>query len=36
MLVNPNAKLEIRATDGFGNVYKQNQIISDFVTAESY
>ncbi len=35
-LVNPNAKLEIRATDGFGNVYKQNQIISDFVSAESY
>lgn len=34
--VNPSANLEIRATDGFGNVYKQNQIIADFVTAASY
>ena len=34
--VNPSANLEIRATDGFGNVYKQNQIITDFVTAASY
>ena len=35
-VVNPNAALEIRATDEFGNVYRQNQIITDFLTAESY
>lgn len=33
---NPNASLEVRATDRFGNVFKQDQIISDFVTAISY
>jgi hypothetical protein len=35
-LVNPDAQLEIKATDRFGNVYRQSEIISDFVTAASY
>ncbi|HBL78157.1 MAG TPA: hypothetical protein DD458_23250 [Prolixibacteraceae bacterium] len=35
-LVNPNANLEIKATDRFGNVYTQNQITTDFTTAISY
>ncbi len=33
---NPAAALEIRATDQFGNVYRQSQITSDFTTATSY
>lgn len=33
---NPAAALEIRATDPFGNVYKQSQITADFTTATSY
>lgn len=35
-MVNPDAELEIRATDGFGAVYKQKTIISDFTTATGY
>lgn len=35
-MVNPNARLEVRATDRFGNVYTQSEIVSDFTTAESY
>lgn len=35
-MVNPEATLEIRATDRFGSVYTQNRIISDFVTATGY
>ncbi|RIJ50511.1 hypothetical protein D1614_00820 [Maribellus luteus] len=33
---NSNASIEIRATDGFGNVYKQDQIVSGFETAQTY
>ena len=32
----PNAKLQIRATDRFGNIYTQSEIVSDFTTAISY
>ena len=36
-LKNPNAKvIEIRATDRFGTVYKQSEIISNLTTAEKY
>lgn len=35
-LKNPDATLEIRATDRFGTVYKQSGIVSDFETAASY
>lgn len=33
---NPSASLEIRATDRFGNIYRQSQLISDFTTAIFY
>uniref|UniRef100_UPI0032163AF9 calcineurin-like phosphoesterase family protein n=1 Tax=uncultured Draconibacterium sp. TaxID=1573823 RepID=UPI0032163AF9 len=35
-MVNSEAELEIRATDPFGNVYKQNEIVSDYSSAVSY
>ncbi len=35
-MVNPNAKLEIQATDRFGNVYTESEIVSDHTTAASY
>lgn len=35
-MTNPSANIEIKATDGFGNVYSQNQITTDFKTAISY
>lgn len=35
-MIDPDAKIEIRATDRFGNVYKQTQIVDDHTTAESY
>jgi len=35
-MINSNATIEIRATDRFGNVYTQNEIVSDYVTATSY
>lgn len=35
-MIDPNASLEIRVTDRFGNVYTQTEIISDYVTAEGY
>lgn len=34
--VNPNATLEIKATDKFGTVYTQKEIINDLTTAISY
>lgn len=35
-LKNPEATLEIRATDRFGTVYKQSEIVSEYETAASY
>lgn len=35
-MVNPYAELEIRATDRFGNVYTESEIVSDHTTASSY
>lgn len=35
-MVNPEAQLEIRATNQFGNVYKESEIVSDHSTAASY
>ena len=35
-MINPAASLEIRATDRFGNIYKQSEITADFTTATSY
>lgn len=35
-IVNPNATLEIRATDPFGNVYTQREIVTNLDTAASY
>ncbi|WP_294082122.1 calcineurin-like phosphoesterase family protein [Proteiniphilum sp. UBA5384] len=36
-LKNPNAKeIEIRATDPFGNIYSQTEIITDLKTAQGY
>lgn len=35
-MVTPSATLEIRATDRFGTVYQQSQIISNYITAASY
>jgi len=35
-MLNPAATLEIRATDRFGNQYRQSEIISNFTTASSY
>jgi hypothetical protein len=34
--INTKASLEIRATDRFGTVYTQNEVVSDYTTAISY